>query len=79
MICVRPANHITSWPSSNNVALSSDLVALVGDGFGTGAEGEDAFDAVMGLFGMIEVIEGRRPEGPMQPNKWEGSILSQHD
>jgi hypothetical protein len=49
--------HITSWAFSNNVALSSDLVALVGDGFGTQAEGEDAFDAVIGLLGMIEVIE----------------------
>ncbi len=73
------ANHITSWASSNNVALSSDLVALMGNGFGTLPEGEDAFDAVMGLLGMIEVIDGRRSEGPMQPNKWEGWILGQYD
>jgi hypothetical protein len=73
------ANRIKNWAFSNSVALSPDLVALVDNGFGTQAEGEDAFDAVMGLLGMIEVIEGRRPEGPMQSNKWEGWILGQYD
>jgi hypothetical protein len=33
------ANHITSWASSNNVTLSSDLVALVAATTGMGAQG----------------------------------------
>lgn len=68
---------ISRWAGSNNVILTPTLVSLINDGFGPHADGEDAFDAVMGLFGMIEVIDGRRPEGPMHEGKWEGWILGQ--
>jgi hypothetical protein len=59
------------------VALTSELESLIDEGFGSKATGEDAFDALMALFGMIEVIDGRRPEGPLQGGKWEGWILGQ--
>lgn len=37
-----------------------------------------AFDAAMGLFGMIEVVDGGRAEGPaVGADKWEGWILGQ--
>jgi len=32
------------------------------NGYGSGKDGEDRFDAVMGLLKMIEVVEKRRPE-----------------
>jgi hypothetical protein len=73
------APGILIWARSNNVLLAPDLVSLLDDGFGPRADGEDAFDAVMGLFGMIEVIDGRRPEGPLHESKWEGWILGQSD
>jgi hypothetical protein len=70
---------ISSWAHSNNVILTPKLGSLINNGFGPQADGEDAFDAVMGLFGMIEVIDGRRPEGPMHEGKWEGWILGQSE
>jgi hypothetical protein len=73
------AAHITSWAFFNKVVLSPELESLIGEGFGSRADGEDAFDAVMGLFGMIEVIDGRRLEGPLQQGKWEGWILGQSE
>jgi hypothetical protein len=73
------AVSIASWARGNNITPTSELAALIGDGFGPKADGEDAFDAVMGLFGMIEVIDGRRPEGPLHEDKWEGWILGQSE
>jgi hypothetical protein len=76
---VKVAAPITSWAFSNKVVLALELESLIGEGFGSRADGEDAFDAVMGLFGMIEVIDGRRLEGPLQRGKWEGWILGQSE
>ena len=39
-----------------------DLVALIEDGFGTRPEGEDAFDSLLGVLGLIRVIDGA-PDG----------------
>ena len=50
------------------------------DGFGAGADGEDRFDAVVGLLGMLNVVLGRRPSGePDDPvvRRIEGWILGQ--
>jgi len=63
---------ILSWAFSNNVELTAELTSLISAGFGPKADGEDVFDAVMGLFGMIEVIDGRRVESPLHERKWEG-------
>ncbi len=73
------AADVVSWTLSNKIALSPELSSLIGEGFGPRADGEDAFDAVMGLFGMIAVVEGRRLEGPSQRSKWEGWILGQSE
>jgi hypothetical protein len=73
------AARIVNWSYYNNVALTTELESLISKGFGPRADGEDAFDAVMGLFGMIEVIDGRRPEGPLHEDKWEGWILGQSE
>lgn len=71
---------IKKWAARNSVAFSEEMNALLDDGFGSRSTGEDAFDAAMGLFGMIEVVSGRRAEAPaMEFDKWEGWILGQTD
>jgi hypothetical protein len=52
------------------------------NGFGAGGEGEDPFDAIAGLCGMIEVADGRRAEAPdlaANVRRREGWILGQID
>jgi hypothetical protein len=51
--------------------------AEVQDGFGSGADGEDRFDALVGLIGMLEVLAtGREPTVGPDP-RVEGWILGQ--
>jgi hypothetical protein len=73
------AAGLLSWALSNNVMLAPELISLIDEGFGSRAAGEDAFDAVMGLLGMIEVVDGRRSEGPLHRSEWEGWILGQSE
>jgi hypothetical protein len=40
------------------------LEAVIADGFGPRREGENAFDAVVGLIGMLLVLRGHRPADP---------------
>lgn len=63
--------------AEHGIELSAELKATIVDGFGPRKSGEDPFDAVMGLFGMIEVVEGRRQEAPTEiPHRhWEGWIV----
>ncbi len=58
------------------------LAAAVGDGFGADAAGEDRFDCVIGVLGVINVLAGNRPGGiPDDPwlRRWEGWVLGQTD
>jgi hypothetical protein len=57
------------WTLSNNVALTPELATIIGEEFGSGADGENAFDGVNGVLGMIEVVKVRRLERPLQPSK----------
>lgn len=57
------ASALTSWMSSANVVATPQLQSQISAGFGPEDSGEDPFDAVVGLFGMIEVVLGRRPDG----------------
>jgi hypothetical protein len=62
---------------SIGLELELELVAAIQDGF---PQGDDAFDAVVGLFGMVEVVTGRRPSGePAEEpiRQLEGWILGQ--
>jgi hypothetical protein len=55
------------------------LIDEIEDGFGPGG-GDDRFDAAVGLFGMLNVVLGRRPSGePDDPvvRRIEGWILGQ--
>ena len=42
------------------IAVDEALRASIEDGFGSSSSGEDPFDAVIGLFGMINVLAGGR-------------------
>lgn len=57
------AAPLLAWAAENAVELSAALAADIRDGFGSGADGEDRFDATVGLFGMLNVVFGRRPPG----------------
>jgi hypothetical protein len=62
------------------VATEPAARAEIADGFGAGPSGEDRFDAVVGLLGMLNIVLGRRPSGePDDPivRRIEGWILGQ--
>jgi hypothetical protein len=48
------------WADDNCVALDNELRKHIEDGF---PQGDDAFDAVVGLFGMLQVCFGKRAAG----------------
>lgn len=52
--------HADRWGIEMDNATRGALRA----GFGPRAEGEDPFDALIGLLAMIEIVEGRHPEAP---------------
>ena len=63
---------------STHVRIDKPLREAIKDGFGSDKSGEDRFDAVVGLFGMIDVVIGELPEGvPNDPEirNIEGWIL----
>ncbi len=62
------------------VLPSPALAAAVADGFGADAAGEDRFDSVVGLLGLVGVLDGARPDFvPDDPwvRRWEGWVLGQ--
>jgi hypothetical protein len=66
---------LLAWAGINNVIIEDGLRQEMQDGFLTG---DDAFDAVVGLFGMLQVCLGQRRTG--EPNdeavrNFEGWIL----
>jgi len=46
-----------------HVEIADDLRSAFADGFGPKADGEDRFDAVIGLLAMLDVLAGRRSAG----------------
>jgi hypothetical protein len=74
------AHQILRWANKNGVSLSWEARCAVEDGFGSLRDGEDRFDAFVGLLKMIEVADERRPEASEQHPEvaqWEGWILGQ--
>lgn len=73
---------LLEWASRHRVRFDADIEQRVRDGLGLGGDGEDAFDALAGLCGMIEVVDGRRAEiadGRIVSGQREGWILGQTD
>lgn len=65
-----------------NGVPTEGLRRAIMDGFGADAAGEDRFDALVGVLGVINVLEGRRTDGiPDDPwlRRWEGWVLGQTD
>jgi hypothetical protein len=72
------APGILGWAAGAGVEVSDALEAEIRDGFGTAADGEDRFDALTGLLGMITVLQGLRAVGMPDSDKVrsvEGWIL----
>jgi hypothetical protein len=66
--------------AARRVAPSAALRAMVEDGFGADAAGEDRFDSVVGLLGLVGVLDGRRPDFVPEDaavRAWEGWVLGQ--
>ncbi|MGO7358893.1 DUF429 domain-containing protein [Rhizobium ruizarguesonis] len=72
--------HLLRWLADRPHIGGAALEAAITDGFGIDKTGEDRFDAVVGLLGMIDVVERRRTEGVPDDDDvatWEGWILGQ--
>jgi hypothetical protein len=64
------------------VAPSRALSAMIADGFGADAAGEDRLDCVLGLLCLVAVLDGAREDHvPDDPwiRTWEGWVLGQGD
>lgn len=57
------APGLLEWARASELSVDEALRRQIEDGFGDDKDGEDAFDATVGLFGMIAVVAGRRPVG----------------
>jgi hypothetical protein len=71
---------LLGWARRADLALAPALRAEIGAGFGGAPGADDRFDAVVGLFGLINVVRGARPSGePDDPvvRRIEGWILGQ--
>lgn len=75
----RKAAAIQGWAEEHKVAFAEPVRLLIDNGFGDGKSGEDQFDALMGLLGMIEVADRRRPASAPErdTDPWEGWIIGQ--
>lgn len=66
--------------AARRVVPSPALRDAVAEGFGADAAGEDRFDCVIGLLGLIGVLDGLRPDFVPQDEavrRWEGWVLGQ--
>jgi hypothetical protein len=73
-----------SWLANNagRVEFTEGAQRVVESGFGGLSDGEDQFDAFVGLIGMLNIVIGRRSAGDPDPASAEASIegwiLGQH-
>jgi hypothetical protein len=59
---------------------SDDLRRVVDEGFGADAAGEDRFDSLIGVLGVIAVLSGKQPDfvpDDVWVRRWEGWVLGQ--
>jgi hypothetical protein len=60
----------------------ADMARSIAAGFGADAAGEDRFDSLLGLLGVLSVLGGQQPDFvPDDPwvQRWEGWVLGQTD
>jgi len=64
------------------VAPSAQALAMIRDGFGADAAGEDRLDCTLGLLALVAVLDGVRPDfvpADDMVRRWEGWVLGQGD
>jgi hypothetical protein len=74
------ADALLAAMDTRRVVPCPALRAMVADGFGTDAAGEDRFDSVIGLLGLIGVLDGARADfvpDDEAVRRWEGWVLGQ--
>ena len=75
------AERLLDWCADHAAILDEPLVAELLDGFGSTPNADDRFDAVVGLFGMIDALR-RRPEPELPDDsavrQLEGWMFGQH-
>jgi len=74
------AGALRAAMAARRVLPSPALAAAVAEGFGADAAGEDGFDSVLSLLGLVGVLDGARPDFvPDDPwvRRWEGWVLGQ--
>lgn len=74
------AHILLGWAERAGLALAPQLCQSIESGFGSAQDGEDRFDATIGLFGMLNVVLGfHSPGDPTDEHlrKIEGWILGQ--
>jgi len=65
---VESGARLTRWARKSGLRLDSTLRRQLETGFGERADGEDPFDAVVGTFGLLNVVLGQRPaHDPIDP------------
>ena len=75
------ASTMQAWARTNGVRLARGLQDQIEHGFGQSRDGEDRFDAVVGLFGMLDVVLGNLASGEPRDDttQIEGWILGYSD
>ena len=63
----RQVNRIFDWCKSHEIELDQTLESDVRNGFGTHPSGDDLFDSLVGVLGLIEVLQ--RPSAFDVPNE----------
>lgn len=74
------AARLLAWCEAHGIQLAPEVCDLVEAGFGPDDRGEDPFDALVGLLGMLEVLwAGKDPDlgVPAEVARIEGWILGQ--
>ena len=75
------ASTIQAWARTSGVRLTKPLQDEIEDGFGPHKDGEDPFDAVVGVLGMLDVVLGNLDSGEPQDERTqiEGWMLGYSD
>jgi hypothetical protein len=74
------ASTLLRWANENNIVPSREMRSTIEDGFGPLSDGDDRFDAAVGLFGMLNIVFGHRASGEPEDgatHKVEGWMLGQ--
>jgi hypothetical protein len=62
------------------IKMSEALAGEIRTGFGPKKSAEDPFDSLIGVLGVINVLNGNRPDtSPLIGDKWQGWVLGQTD